>query len=74
MSDTPAFLGNRGDFISEQGPSVCRKYSRDGGIDYIDAILGPFMGRDMTPAATADFVGLDVHRAVVDNIQQFRGL
>jgi 3-hydroxyacyl-CoA dehydrogenase len=69
VSDTPAFLGNRVGFhFLNKALQYAEKYSRDGGIDYIDAILGPFTGRDMTPAATADFVGLDVHRAVVDNI------
>lgn len=69
VSDTPAFLGNRVGFhFLNKALQYAEKYSREGGIDYIDAILGPFTGRDMTPAATADFVGLDVHRAVVDNI------
>ena len=43
-------------------------YKNSGGIDFIDSILGPFTGRAMTPCATVDFVGLDVHKAVVDNL------
>ena len=39
-----------------------------GGIDYVDSLLGPFTGRAMAPLATADFVGLDVHKAIVDNV------
>ena len=44
------------------------KYKDNGGVDYIDSILGAFTGRSMAPLATADFVGLDVHKAIVDNV------
>ena len=46
------------------------KYQDNGGIDYMDAILGPFTGRTMPPITTADFVGLDVHKAIVDNLYE----
>ena len=36
--------------------------------DYIDALLGSFTGRSMAPLVTSDFVGLDVHKAIVDNV------
>ena len=44
------------------------KYKNNGGIDYIDAILGRYTGRNMKPLETIDFVGLDVHKAIVDNV------
>ena len=44
------------------------RYQDNGGIDYIDAILGSFTGRTMPPITTADFVGLDVHKAIMDNL------
>lgn len=68
-ADTPAFLGNRigFQFINEAlQKAECYKYN--GGIDYIDAILGPFTGRAMSPLVTANFVGLDVHKAIVENL------
>ncbi len=34
----------------------------------IDALLGPYTGRAMPPLETIDLVGLDVHRAIVDNV------
>lgn len=69
VTDTPAFLGNRiGFHFLNKAMQYAEKYKKEGGIDYIDAILGPFTGRGMTPLATADFVGLDVHKAIVDNI------
>lgn len=71
VSDTPAFLGNRIGFqFINEALQYAEKYRDNGGIDYIDAILGPFTGRSMPPLVTADFVGLDVHKAIVDNIYQ----
>lgn len=71
VKDTPAFLANRigFQFINEALRHAGR-YADSGGIDYIDAILGPFTGRSMAPLATADFVGLDIHRAIVDNLHE----
>ncbi|MBQ8072552.1 MAG: hypothetical protein IJ231_02185 [Clostridia bacterium] len=44
------------------------RYQDNGGIDYMDAVLGSFTGRTMPPLTTADFVGLDVHQAIVNNL------
>lgn len=69
IKDKPAFLGNRIGFqFINEAMQYAEKYKYNGGIDYIDAILGQFTGRSMPPIATADFVGLDVHKAIVDNI------
>lgn len=69
VKDSPAFLGNRiGFMFINEAMQYAEKYKDSGGIDYIDAILGPFSGRSMPPLLTADFVGLDVHKAIVDNI------
>lgn len=67
--DAPAFLANRIGFqFINEALQYAEKYKDNGGIDYIDAILGTFTGRAMAPLTTADFVGLDVHKAIVDNI------
>lgn len=69
--DLPAFLGNRiGFYFINEALIYAERYQDYGGIDYIDAILGPFTGRSMPPITTADFVGLDVHKAIVDNIYE----
>ena len=69
--DLPAFLGNRiGFYFMNEALQYAEKYQDNGGIDYIDSLLGPFTGRTMPPITTADFVGLDVHKAIVDNIYQ----
>lgn len=71
VKDSPAFLGNRIGFqFINEALQFAEKYKDNGGIDYIDAILGPFTGRAMAPLATSDFVGLDVHKAIVDNIYE----
>lgn len=69
VADTAAFLGNRIGFqFINEACQYAEAYKDSGGIDYIDAILGQFTGRNMPPIATADFVGLDVHKAIVDNV------
>jgi 3-hydroxyacyl-CoA dehydrogenase len=67
--DKPAFVANRiGFHFLNMALQYAEKYSKKGGIDYIDSILGTFTGRAMTPLSTIDFVGLDVHKAIVDNL------
>lgn len=71
VKDSPAFLGNRIGFqFINEALQYAEQYKDNGGIDYIDAILGPFTGRSMAPLATSDFVGLDVHKAIVNNIYE----
>lgn len=70
VKDSPAFLANRIGFqFINQAMQYAEKYKDNGGIDYIDAILGSFTGRNMAPLVTADFVGLDIHKAIVDNLK-----
>ncbi len=64
-SDTPAFLGNR---VGFKVLNECAQLAAQYGVAYIDALLGPHTGRAMAPLATIDFVGWDVHRAIVDNV------
>ena len=69
VKDSPAFLGNRIGFqFINEALKYADKFKDNGGIDYIDAILGSFTGRSMSPLVTSDFVGLDVHKAIVDNV------
>lgn len=70
-ADAPAFLGNRIGFqFINEALQIADRYKYNGGIDYIDAIMGPFTGRNMPPLVTANFVGLDVHKAIVDNLYE----
>lgn len=71
VADTPAFLGNRIGFqFINEALQIADKFRHSGGIDYIDSIIGSFTGRTMPPLVTADFVGLDVHKAIVENIYE----
>ena len=69
IKDAPAFLANRIGFqFINEAMQYAQRYQDRGGIDYVDGILGSFTGRAMAPLTTADFVGLDVHKAIVDNL------
>lgn len=69
VKDLPAFMGNRiGFYLINMALQHAEKYKERGGVDYIDSIMGPFTGRNMAPIRTADFVGLDVHKAIVNNV------
>ena len=69
VKNTAAFMGNRiGFMFINLALQFAEKYKYSGGIDYIDSIMGGFTGRAMPPLGTSDFVGLDVHKAIVDNI------
>lgn len=69
VKDTPSFLGNRiGFYFINEAMKLAEDNQDQGGIDYIDSILGCFTGRNMPPLATADFVGLDVTKSIIDYI------
>lgn len=71
VKDEAGFLGNRiGFFFINEAFLYAEKYKDQGGIDYIDEILGGFTGRNMPPIVTSDFVGLDVHKAIIENIYE----
>ncbi|MBK7975093.1 MAG: 3-hydroxyacyl-CoA dehydrogenase family protein [Deltaproteobacteria bacterium] len=64
-ADLPAFAGNR---VGFKVLNECAQLAEEHGPAYIDALLGPHTGRAMAPLATIDFVGWDVHKAIVDNV------
>jgi 3-hydroxyacyl-CoA dehydrogenase len=65
-TDTPAFCGNR---VGFKVLNECAQLAEEHGVAYIDALIGPHTGRAMAPLATIDFVGWDVHKAIVDNLR-----
>ena len=69
VKNEPAFLANRiGFMFMNEALQYAEKYKEYGGIDYIDSILGCYTGRNMRPLETVNFVGLDVHKSIVDNV------
>lgn len=69
VKNQPAFIANRiGFMFMNEALIYADMYKAQGGIDYIDSILGSYTGRNMPPLQTVNFVGLDVHKAIVDNV------
>ncbi|MBW2245353.1 MAG: 3-hydroxyacyl-CoA dehydrogenase family protein [Deltaproteobacteria bacterium] len=66
-ADTPAFAGNRVGFkVLNEAAQLAEEH----GPVLIDRLIGPYTGRAMTPLATIDLVGWDIHRAIVDNVYE----
>ena len=64
-ADTPAFAGNRVGFkVLNEVAQLAEQY----GVETMERIVGPYTGRALTPLATIDLVGWDVHQAIVDNV------
>jgi len=63
--DVPAFAGNR---IGFQFLNQAAQAAEAHGVLAVDTLLGGYTGRALPPLATIDLVGLDVHRAIVDNV------
>jgi 3-hydroxyacyl-CoA dehydrogenase len=65
--DTPAFAGNR---VGFKVMNECAQLAGEIGPLLVDKLVGPYTGRAMTPLATVDLVGWDIHRAIVDNVYE----
>jgi 3-hydroxyacyl-CoA dehydrogenase len=66
-ADTPAFAGNR---VGFKVLNECAQLAEELGPVLVDRIVGPYTGRALTPLATIDLVGWDIHRAIVDNVYE----
>ena len=66
-ADTPAFAGNRVGFkLLNEAAQLAEQL----GPVLVDRLVGPYTGRALTPLATIDLVGWDIHRAIVDNVYE----
>lgn len=65
--DTPGFAGNR---VGFKLMNECAQLAGEIGPLLVDKLVGPYTGRAMTPLATVDLVGWDIHRAIVDNVYE----
>ena len=65
--DRPAFVGNR---VGFKVLNEVAQLAAEHGVAYVDYLIGPHTGRAMSPLATIDLVGWDVHKAIVDNVRQ----
>jgi len=66
-ADTPAFAGNRVGFKVLNEAAILAEQL---GPVLVDRLIGPYTGRALTPLATIDLVGWDIHRAIVDNVYE----
>jgi len=64
-ADTPAFAGNR---VGFKVLNEVAQLAEEHGVAFMDQLIGPHSGRAMAPLVTIDFVGWDVHKAIVDNL------
>lgn len=68
VKNSVAFAGNRIAFsIFGYITSLVEQY----GVELIDYIIGPYTGRLMPPLATIDLVGLDIHKAIMKNLELY---
>ncbi len=59
------FAGNRIAFLLfNQITALAEKH----GVEMMDYLIGPYTGRLMPPLATIDLVGLDIHKAIIENL------
>jgi 3-hydroxyacyl-CoA dehydrogenase len=66
-ADTPAFAGNRVGFkVLNEAAQLAEHL----GPVLVERLVGPYTGRALTPLATIDLVGWDIHRAIVDNVYE----
>jgi 3-hydroxyacyl-CoA dehydrogenase len=64
-ANTAGFAGNRVGFkVLNEAAQLAEEH----GPLLIDKLVGPYTGRALSPLATIDLVGWDVHKAIVDNV------
>lgn len=65
VKNVAGFAGNRIAFLLfSRITSLAEEY----GVEKMDYLIGPYTGRLMSPLATLDLVGLDIHRAIINNL------
>lgn len=71
IKDMHGFLANRiGALFLNEVALLAEQYINQGGIGYIDALMGRFTGRAMPPLMTIDYIGLDVFTAMLGNVRK----
>jgi 3-hydroxyacyl-CoA dehydrogenase len=71
VKDMHGFLANRiGALFLNEVALLAEQYANQGGIGYIDALMGRFTGRALPPLMTIDYIGLDVFTAMLGNVRK----
>lgn len=66
VNPTAGFAGNRLAFLLF---ARITELVLEHGVEMMDYLIGPYLGRLMPPLATLDLVGLDVHKAIIHSLQ-----
>lgn len=66
VKPTAGFAGNRIAFLLF---ARITELAIEHGVEMMDYLIGPYTGRLMTPLATLDLVGLDIHKAIIRSLQ-----
>jgi len=65
VKNVAGFAGNRIAFLLlNQITALAAVY----GVEMMDYLIGPYTGRQMSPLATIDLVGLDIHKAIIESL------
>jgi 3-hydroxyacyl-CoA dehydrogenase len=67
VKNIPAFAGNRIGFVLFGRITLL---AREFGVEMMDYLIGPYTGRLMAPLATLDLVGLDIHKAIINSLNE----
>lgn len=67
VKNVAGFAGNRIAFLLfNKITALAEEY----GVEMMDYLIGPYTGRLMPPLATLDLVGLDIHKAIIENLYE----
>lgn len=67
VKNVAGFAGNRIAFLLfSRITALAEQY----GVEMMDYLIGPYTGRVMPPLATLDLVGLDIYKAIINNLYE----
>ncbi|MHC4265698.1 MAG: 3-hydroxyacyl-CoA dehydrogenase family protein [Planctomycetota bacterium] len=67
VNNIPGFAGNRIAFLLfNRITTLAKEY----GVEMMDYLIGPYTGRLMPPLATIDLVGVDIYKAIIQNLYE----
>ncbi|MBA7468765.1 Fatty acid oxidation complex subunit alpha [subsurface metagenome] len=68
VRDVAAYAGNRIGFLLF---SIVAVLAEKHGVEMMDYLIGPYTGRTMPPLRTLDLVGLDIFKAIIENLLMY---
>lgn len=68
VKNVAGFAGNRIAFLLF---NLITRLAEEYGVETMDYLIGPYTGRMMPPLATLDLVGLNIHKAIIENLYTY---